>query len=253
MRTFVPIVTSSLLLLVAARAHAFQCGSLTTDAGDNTVILGEVYQRDNSYPPQWVPVDWANGDLGACWTDQYGLSHLTAFACGGQSSSSDFMLINTGAGDDQITVWHGQVTSCPGTNYAIGPWFTSWNGKFFVDANLGTGFDRFYGTPNRDVVDSNTSTTDDGEDDLLCGYGGNDTLTGDTADATDRECLWGGGGTDVCDGAGDSPEADRGQCEMLTSATNFPPDSCYFIGGQLVCENCWDACGTSPPNLWWGP
>jgi hypothetical protein len=92
-----------------------------------------------------------------------------------------------------------------------GMWVAPWNTsafKFVTQAELGAGRDLFQGGDGRDVVFSATRPIGtapmlaDNSSDLMCGWGGNDILSGDRDDDlnTFEESMHGGNGSDICDG-----------------------------------------------------
>ncbi len=248
--TFIGVTCALAALGAATPAQAIECGSMTGTEGDDTLIIGEVYEW-NAAIGAWWPVNPAFGVLGACLFSEVDTS-LISTSCTGVNTSADYANIEMLGGDDAVTVQMSGIQACPESPYAIGPWWSGgWNNKFFLYGSLGEGADSFYGSPNRDIIVSNSmSFTDDGEDDLLCGFSGDDALYGDTDDTSDRECLDGGSGEDFCHGIGtSSPEQDRViGCETYWSATTAP--ECFWNGWWVECYTCSDYCGASPPDLW---
>jgi len=210
-------------------AHADSCATLSFpgDKGQD-VILGE-YSTTVWHPLYGERlIRW--GELGVCWYDEdqgsWSLERL--HTCDTSTPGADVLLLQTWGGDDTVTTLYGSST---GPNWiegamrcsadgraALAPWNSDFD--FGVHAVLGTGFDRFYGTPGDDIAESNAITTEtvniphpwgpptfvqvapgDGASDILCGGEGDDELLGDADDGpTFEEILDGGEGDDFCDG-----------------------------------------------------
>ncbi len=201
----------------------------------------------------YIPI--GTGVLGVCWRDGYGAWHYVQTACG-WNDSWDRLRINAGDGDDEVIAHPSGASrfACEGGYFAIDP--AAWGSSQFnvgLDVYLGEGIDAFDGTPMSDVVRSNDfGLNDDGSGagprnpylgDVMCGYGGNDGLYGDADNATgwaNNECLNGGSGTDVCNGATSTTPTDYDDnwaCE--TNSNNY---SSGTTGYTSACQN---AC-TSP-------
>jgi hypothetical protein len=236
------LVLAAAVLGGAPRAHALTCDAVAGDDGDNTMIVGEVYQ--------WVPAlgGWfpitGSGTVGVCWTDEHGAWNLVITRCHGTTPAGDTLDISAGAGDDVVGVHppSGDFFSCgmPTRSLAIGPWLPAW--RLGVVTALGEGSDSFFGSPNADTTFSTDSFMgNDASDDRMCGYAGNDRLFGDLKDF-DRECMSGGAGSDRCDGGTVSlPDVDRGlSCEALINAS---------AGWNTACGTETSVCGTAPPDL----
>lgn len=221
------------ILLVAAMvgglaplstARAAECGSVSGDSGANVIILGEAYVWNDALE-NWWPVNPTYGLLVACRQNSNGTWSFVTTSCTGANTSADWVTVAAGAGDDVVTVHPGGIFTCGSSYpYAVGPWWSGWNGDFHIRAQMGDGADVFHGSPNNDQAwSNNTSLTADGDIDHLCGYGGNDTLRGDNTDSysSDMECLAGGDGTDTCDGGTNSmsdPDA-LWSCETASNGT----------------------------------
>lgn len=250
--------------MVPASAEA-QCGTFNADNGNNTIIVGETYNR------VWVlgsPVYLPRNKAGVCWEDQNGVWQFTDFAgCNNTTPASNPLVINALGGDDIVSAHPGGFLACtasPGSIF-LGAFPASF--AFGLNAAMGAGADEFYGSPNADTAFSMTSSTssNDSAIDTLCGYGGGDSLFGDTSDSSsDYECLVGGDGVEaVCDGRGGSPEKDFGMsCDgahtsvtmVYGSTPPVPAESQYYQCGllpgvgPLSCVNpCFNACPVSPP------
>lgn len=160
--------------------------------------------------------------------------------CTSSTTSADWIEIYGGSGGDRI----GPLTSTTGTiscgtgGNKIKPYAWSFP---MAAAGLG-GFDVLFGTPHADLLVSNTfsqSSPADGSPDVLCGYGGNDWLIGDSDDNTPagaEECLDGGSGTgDVCEaGNAGMPDTNAGDlysgCETTTGSFRSSSANCYCSG-----------------------
>lgn len=240
-------------------AAAAVCDSVIGDSGDNIVILGSQTTHVGTYPNDFY-VSLSPLRLQACWRDQYGLWHLDTTSCTGTyTPAGDQVIVDTGEGDD-IVVAHpdsaGNFTCPVSTGVVVGPWVPGMD--FGINALLGTGADTAYLSPNDDIAISGAATAvDDGANDIMCGYGGDDILLGDGTDGTDLECLDGGADTDVCYGYGSdvSPDPDSApRCETVNSASS----GCSYIPPFLfLCDSCAGGgvfglssyCGSEPPDL----
>ena len=240
---FSPFVLSVALgatSLISNTARAANCGTLDfPGAQAQEVIIGEF--ASVAHYPLWDDSLVPFGEVGVCWRDANGAWTLERIAtCDTSTSGGDTLLLQTGAGDDTVTTlleehtyavggpdWllaeytPGGTTRamyCGSDDYAIAPWNPDFD--FGVEAVLGTGADRFFGTPNDDIAESNQIYTTqvripapwgpltwvqqapgDNASDLLCGGLGDDELLGDADDSwTAEEVLDGGFGDDFCDG-----------------------------------------------------
>ena len=224
----------------SAQAHAGECGSLSiADSGGVVVVLGERY-----FKGPWG--ESSSGVAAACVLHSDGSQsfHLFPNCTAGRNGARDWLSVYTDAGDDIIATYHpfDDVFECEwsdigdGRGTYLGPWATSisndWNFFFGIAARGMGGSDEIYGTPNRDYLYSSQyyrfTMPDDGHRDLLCGYGGDDYLYGDTADASDLECIDGGADTDYCNGYGSG--SDHGQVARCASkpASILPPRTCML-------------------------
>ena len=151
--------------------------------------------------------------IGAFWiqTDELGVCDdgvLTILSgCDSSTSASDDASIELRGGDDRIAPITSGYVSC-GSGYRVYPFKSSWDFGMVIEG--GDGEDEIYGSPNDDILRSNyvfvsgwiISYPNDNDDDLLCGYDGNDTLDGDGTVSTPDEpdaagsCLDGQSGSD---------------------------------------------------------
>ncbi len=239
-----PLVLSVALgatFLCSNTARAANCATLDfpgTEAQE--VIIGEfaTVAHHPLYDDALIPF----GEVGVCWRDASGGWTLERLAnCDTSTAAGDTLLLQTGPGDDTVTTlleehtysvggpdWllaeytHGGTTRamyCGSDDYAIAPWNPDF--EFGVTAILGTGTDRFFGTPGDDTAHSNHVSTSlqpipapwgpptwvqqapgDNASDVLCGGYGDDVLLGDADDSISaEEVLDGGfGDGDFCDG-----------------------------------------------------
>jgi len=211
---------------------------MSAESDDMVIVVGQQMNRF------WFNGGWVYFGTGKLATCTFGLGLADPSdvysSCDTSTSSSDTFYVSGGSGDDAIVVHQYGVFSC-GSTY-VG----AWNGSFSfgLQAQGYTGADRIYGSPNADVLLSSRFLSlfgyvDDGSDDALCGYGGDDDLYGDTTDSTDFECMDGGDPSpgDYCDGgSASSPEVDRARnCSTVSEATTssyttYCPD---FSGGDV--------------------
>jgi len=170
-------------------------------------------------------------------------------SCDTGSSSSDYIYVSALGGAD--VVWpntEGHICKVGYfTTYMLD--FDEDIFDFYLDADMGTGRDKAYGTEHGDVLFSNKwgyspYLPADSAEDILCGYGGNDTLYGNHDDSEAyEEILHGGDGIDTCNGGFDGSYYDWASfpgCNNISSA--------YQYGGD------WGGCGTSRPpaeDIWW--
>ena len=217
---------------VAPVARASQCGYLGTDNGNNKIILGE---QTNYFMYQGQKVYYGTGNLATCYRGSDSYTHYAVLGgCDVSSTTSDFVYVQAFAGNDNLAP---AVTD--GSCYLDYMW--PWDDgvfDFYIDAEMGDGADRANGSGHGDILYSNEGPYDygDGDEDFLCGYGGNDTLygDGDHTDATE-ETMVGGTGTDYCYGKDGESYYDWANCEYRYDAYNYTDDA---------------PCETSAPNLW---
>ncbi|MBL4688384.1 MAG: hypothetical protein JKY37_27600 [Nannocystaceae bacterium] len=230
---------------------AESCATLSfPDESAQDVIIGEYAIVISD--PFWGETLVRTGEVGVCWRDESGLWTLeqpttiefvdgvpSTVTCDTATSDTKMLFLDTGPGNDTVTTllevhtlsvggpnWiRSEYTRdgttramfCGANDRAIAPWNPDF--EFGVRAVLGTGSDRFYGTPADDIAQSNhvsTSTVSipplgpgtlvqvapgDNATDLLCGGDGDDELLGDADDGPSfEEILDGGKGDDFCDG-----------------------------------------------------
>lgn len=210
------------------------CGTvdLTGDSGANRVILGR-YDRYICDPnPDIGCYFWPTSNLAACWQDDSGAWHLDVVTgCTTSTPSDHQVLVETGAGDDQLQVLRDGIggSSAYCTPYCSDGRLAAWpsNFDFGIYAKMGAGGDQFWGSPNDDLAISNDwSWSADLHVDELCGHDGSDQLNGDGDDspADPQEYLDGGSGYDYCNGDGGNSGASStgdvaGSCEYPQDAT----------------------------------
>lgn len=278
--------------LTSATARADTCATLDfPGSGAQEVIIGE-FATVISHP-LFGEVLYRSGEVGVCWRDENNVWTIvqptTTVSVGGVSQTvtcdtstpgGDTLWLSTGAGDDTVTTLLGEHTygvggaswidhawSCGSSDFAIAPWNPDFD--FGVEAILGAGADRFFGTPGDDIAESNRTYSDrvpvpapygpltwvprapgDGASDLLCGGDGSDVLLGDADDGwAAEEVLDGGFGDDYCDG--DPPHwgsiggssfdvarhvaaSDYG-CDTIERATT----PLLYPGGWSMVGECW--------------
>ncbi|MGH1343043.1 MAG: hypothetical protein ACRBN8_15895 [Nannocystales bacterium] len=225
--------------LFSNTAQAEYCGSVSLPLeGAQEVIIGEfaTVATHPLFPDALIP----SGDVGVCWRDETHGWTLERANCDTTTPSADLLFLQTHAGDDTVTTllvdqtydvggleWIAGAPSRQGTphamycgsdEFALAPWNPDF--AFGVEAVLGTGTDRFFGTPGDDIAYSNQLFTTevripapwgplttvqtapgDNASDVLCGGYGADELYGDADDSLSaEEVLDGGYGDDFCDG-----------------------------------------------------
>jgi len=231
----------------AAVARAGTCGTFSADSGDNTIILGE---KTSYFYYQGQIYYYGLGELAICWLDTNELHQQSFFPnCDTGTPSSDHIYVSALGGADVVwpnTEGHICKVGYP-SSYMLA--FDEDVFDFYLQADMGTGSDKAYGTEHGDVLLSNKYGTfgnllpaDSAVDDL-CGYGGNDTLYGDHDDTdTYEETLHGGDGTDTCNGGFDGSYYDWANypgCNSISSA--------YQYGGDY--GDCAD--DRDHNNAWW--
>lgn len=288
---FVLSVALGATSLISNTAHAANCGTLDfPGAQAQEVIVGEfaTVAHHPVFGDSLIPF----GEVGVCWRDANGAWTLERIAtCDTSTPGGDTLRLRTGAGDDTVTTlleehtysvggpdWilseytPGGTTRamyCGSDDYAIAPWNPDFD--FGVLAVLGTGLDRFFGTPEDDIAHSNLVSTSqiripavwgpltwvqhapgDNASDVLCGGHGTDELLGDADDGPSaEEVLDGGyGNDDYCDGDPiDWPNAAGGDiydvarhvssgnygCNTIERATT----PAIWSGGWNMVHECW--------------
>ena len=288
--------------LASSTARAETCATLEfPGTGGQEIIIGE-FAAVISHPifgEALVP----SGEVGVCWRDQTNgwtiAQPTTTVPVGGSTQTitcdtatpgGDTLFLSTGAGDDTVTTLLYEHTSavggsnwinnhsgtgmiCGSGDYAIMPWNGGFD--FGVEAVLGTGEDRFFGTPNDDSAKSNKffsiqvpipaphgplrwvqlAPGDDAMD-FLCGGDGSDVLLGDADDGAFiggeyvEEVLDGGFGDDYCDGDpfnwGGTPGGSAFDVARHVAASDYGCDTIerattplVFSGGWSMVEECW--------------
>jgi hypothetical protein len=212
-----------------APARAALCGTVSGDATDNKIVLGEAasyFWYDGQY---WY---YGIGRLRACVSDAGGFDSTDLTGCTSTTSATDQVFVTAGAGDDQMAP-NTETQAC-----TLGVYMLAWNPgvlKFGIAANMGTGSDVAHGSENDDSLFSNypgtvfpsNLTPADSADDILCGWGGDDSLTGDKDDsASFEELLGGGSGTDHCNGGNDGNTFDDVHGCESSSAASAGPNPC---------------------------
>ena len=235
-----------LAMMFNASAHAGEvCDVLELTGDHDEAVIGALSYRQCSPNPQigcYYPP--AGNRYGACVrsrstpTGAFSAWRLVALpGCDG-AAIGDVLAVQAGAGNDRVAAM--QVDHYPRDQvvdftcrelHSSGYWIYGaikpLGDRLALDAEMGTGSDRFYGSDNADVAASNSLTVTfsggvlnaytpaDRANDTLCGYWGDDWLYGDDDDGLAgawpnigfySETLDGGGGSrDVC--FGDRPPA----------------------------------------------
>lgn len=229
-----------------ATAHAATCATFTADSGDNVIILGETTSYFWYAGKYWF---YGTGDLAVCWKTTHGVYTYTSYSsCDSNTSASDSVYVKALAGDD-VVVPNVEGHNCEGS--AISTYVNPFNEAIFdfgLDTEMGTGADTAYGTGNDDVLYSNEYGTivpynylpADADEDILCGYDGDDSLYGDHDDTeTYEEILHGGDGTDYCNGGQDGNYYDWAHSSCNTSV--YASSTGVDRGG----------CGAEAQSFWW--
>ncbi len=244
-------IVAAAAAMTSTAARAGECGALTLDDTPQDVIIGQFGPVNYTHPlGEWIA---PTGVLGVCWRDVGGAWNLERIGgCDTSTPAGDTFVLRTRGGADYVsTLLEEQTFLVAGLNWlrarllregwthgmtcgaggdAIAPWDPSF--EFGVKVQLGEGADKFYGTPNDDIGESNFTSFEfidnpdpfgtprmipvwhapaDESTDLLCGGGGDDELLGDADDDyqdTAEEWLDGGDGNDFCDG--DPPDGPYG-------------------------------------------
>lgn len=244
-------LTAALAVLASpCIASAAECGYIGGTSGNDTIVVG-VAMEWNSSTGMW---QYVNGTprVGYCRRNEAGLYTFGFLnGCTLTTPAADWVMISPGAGDDTVGIHPAGAAqfTCGGLTYAIapGPWRGSGTSgwAFQVKTTLGSGFDRFYGSPNTDWAYSNDfASSNDSANDIMCTYAGADVLIGDGNDATDFECMDGWTGNDYYNGFGESPEAD------LVSFYDWANPG-YWTSASLAALTHWctTTCGGAPPVL----
>lgn len=266
--------------MCSSTARAENCATLSF-GGDEAqdIIIGEYATVIHHW--YWGDALVPSGELGVCWRDESGLwtleqpttlewvgGGLATVKCDTDTSGSDMFFLSTGPGNDTVTTlleehtisvggpnWiNAEFTPdgttramyCGSNDRAIAPWNPDF--EFGVTAVLGDGRDRFHGTPNGDIAQSNIVSTSmqsvppplgpptlvqhapgDNDRDLLCGADGDDELLGDADDSWwAYEILDGGTGDDFCDG-----DPHNG---LLPLGGDFYDIAQHLLGGEYGCN-----------------
>lgn len=241
-------------------AHA-SCDFLGLSNQSEDVILGEI--GTISCPTSGCYFEPFNRPtLGACWRGPDGEWHIQMLSCDSLTPADQNPVLFTFGGDDRVAVLRREHTKgdrkllptkdgfgamrCGNTGTAIAPWHKDF--RFGLDVYLGEGTDLFHGTDNADGAWTNapvfaggiwTSHKDSSTPDMVCTYGGNDTIYGDGDDAYTsgtEDWMDGGTGIDLCDGdyghdGSDISDLHRG-CEVAYDAY---PDLPYV--DAIHCED----------------
>ncbi|MBV1860723.1 MAG: hypothetical protein KUG77_20075 [Nannocystaceae bacterium] len=290
------IAVGAVALSSSTAEAAANCAKLDfPGSGAQEVIIGEYATVVHPFSGDIL---LRSGKIGVCWRDAGGawtLEQPTATqwvggssqttTCDISTSGADTLLLTTGAGDDTVTTLLEEHTYtvggadwleaddgpagtthamyCGSDDFAIAPWNPTFD--FGVAAILGTGLDRFFGTPNDDLAHSNHVYTvnppgpltsvqqapGDNASDVLCGGRGDDELLGDADDSwSAEEVLDGGYGDDFCDGdPHDWPNTAGGSsydvarhvaagdygCDTIERATT----PAIWSGGWSMVAECW--------------
>ncbi len=205
-------------------AHAVTCDTLTLSDLSEDVILGEAggYLCGQNVGCVFLPDSTPH--LGACVTTPDGEETFYMLDCTIDNVVGDKLSLSTRGGDDRVAVLKDAHTTgwldllpaggntgaifCGDHGDTLAPWHPEF--EFGLSVSLGTGSDLFHGSDRADVVTTNAniffngviSSPADQSTDQVCGWGGNDTLSGDRDDdfRTAEDLLDGGAGTDSCDG-----------------------------------------------------
>ena len=228
MRKLIALSIASVAWLATRPAGAAVCGSLVLTDAPEDVIIGEAgFKRCIGGPsPTCFFMPYLPAKLGVCHRTAGGVWQMSVLGCTTSSTASDVFSLETRGGDDRVAVLReehtfGDLTLLPagagtGAMYcgsagdAVAAWHPDF--RFQIYAYLGTGADLFQGSDNTDVVWTNapvfsggtwTSPADNASFDMVCTYGGNDTIYGDRDDnfsAGFEDWIDAGAGTDYCDG-----------------------------------------------------
>jgi hypothetical protein len=244
-------VTVLTVFAVARDAHAI-CGTIVTTDASEQVVVGEL--GTESCPPAIGCYATGSGVLAACIIDDEGNATLATASCGDATADGNQVQIQTQGGNDRLAALlpeHGPPAAyfkCGAGTSAILPWPADWN--FGIAAFMGVGMDEFHGTSKSDwVISSQTVGVADGAFDLMCGNAGDDFLHGDGDDnvgAFLEEMMYGGPGTDFCDGDpglalnGSNSSDAYNSCENPLSAdakdarlSNVPVTQCSLFANPL--------------------
>ena len=270
------------MTLTPSKSRASACDTFFGDSGDNVILVGV---NAGSFQYQGQTYHYSLGNMAICWRDQSAIWHYVEnpTGCDIRSTSSEYVYISAGAGDDSVAANSVGHTCWSGYTPYLLP-FDEPGFSFHMDVDLGTGSDHGYGSSNDDTLESNYTTflgahPADLANDFLCGYDGDDALFGDADQSNSgdwpitysghEERLNGGLGDDYCNG-GDSepnydwamipdPDASRytyqwqrdiaaGGCNptIVAAAEATTP---YFV--NYAYDMKYHICREAPPNLWW--
>ena len=221
-------IASAALTAAHGSAGAAICASLSLTDASEDVIIGEAgfKQCFGGPSPGCFFMPYFPAKLGVCHRSAGGSWQMSIPGCTTSSTASDVFMLETKGGDDRVAVLRdahtiGDLTllpagggtgamMCGGLGDAVAPWHPSF--AFETYAYLGAGTDLFQGSDNRDVVWTNTpvlsggvwaAPADNSSFDMVCSYGGNDTIYGDLDDnfaAGFEDWIDAGAGSDLCVG-----------------------------------------------------